>query len=92
MVTRDDQGTTLHKLVLQETKSLAGQVIETILMSCMGTYVFTNTLDDGAKPKAHSTGCLHKENTNWKLKRGKGACSKGVYFESLRQCLKQIHL
>ena len=49
-------------------------------------YMFTNTINDEAKPKAHEkyhqktfdTGHLHGK------KREEGVCLKGVYFGNLR--------
>ena len=85
VVTGDDQGTTPRKLVLQETKTLAGQAIKTILMLCKGMCLRPHSMTELSQSslKVHSTRCLHEENTNWKLKKGKSVCSKGMYFWEL---------
>ena len=51
----------------------------------------TNTLDEGAKPKAHAedthyrtlTGGKNAYARNWGLIRGKDVCLKGAYFQKL---------
>ena len=66
MVTGDDQGTTPRKLVLQETKTLAGQAIKTILMLCKGMCLRTHSMTELSQNLTKST--LHKVFTRGKYK------------------------
>ena len=95
-MTGDDQGTTPRKLVLQETKTLAGQAIKTILMLCKGMCLRTHSMTELSQNLTKST--LHEVFTRGKykleVKEGKSVCSKGMYFWELMIVseLKQIHL